>query len=69
MGLLPETEGDEEEHNFQTMLTFLIRKDGGPKSEGMSRDVFRIVLDMLMPSWDPLRCRISGLERTFGIVP
>ena len=33
---------------------------GGPKGEGMPRDVFRVVLDLVMPFWDPLRRGIVG---------
>ena len=28
--------------------------------EGMPRDVFRVVIDLLMPSWDPLRRKDAG---------
>jgi hypothetical protein len=34
-----------------TMLAFLVGMEGG----GMPRDVFRVVLDLVMPFWDPLR--------------
>ena len=37
------------------MLAFLLGIDGGPENTGMPRDVFRVVLDLVMPSWDPLR--------------
>ena len=33
---------------------------GGPGNAGMPTDMFRLVLDMLMPSWDPLRRRGAG---------
>ena len=46
---------DEEERKFRTMVAFLLGMGGGPKGEGMPRDVFPVVLDLLMPSWDPLR--------------
>jgi len=51
-----ETEAD----NFRIMLAFLPGLKGGPAGEGMPRDVFRIVLDLLMPSWDPLRRKDSS---------
>jgi len=37
------------------MMVYLLEFEGGPKGEGMPRDVFLIVLDFIMPSWDPLR--------------
>ena len=42
------------------MLAFLLGMKGGPAGEGIPRDVFRIVLDLLMPSWDPLRRKDSS---------
>ena len=36
-------------------MAFLLGVEGGLKNEGMPRDVFRVVLDFLMPPWDPLR--------------
>jgi len=30
--------------------------EGGPENTGMPRDVFRgVFMDLLMPTWDPLR--------------
>lgn len=46
---------DEEGRKLRTVLAFFVGMGGGPKDEGMPRDVFRVVLDFLMPSWDPLR--------------
>jgi len=45
------------EEKDRSMLAFLLGIDGGPENTGMPRDVFRVVLDLLMawPSWDPLR--------------
>jgi len=37
------------------MMVYLLEFEGRPKGEGMPRDVFLIVLDFIMPSWDPLR--------------
>lgn len=48
-------EDEEEDRKFLTMLAFLLGTGGGPEGEGMPRDVFRVMLDLLMPSWDPLR--------------
>jgi len=50
-----EDEDEGEARKFRTMLTFLLGMGGGPKGDGMPRDVFRVVLDLLMPAWDPLR--------------
>jgi len=47
---------DEEGRKFRTMLYVLLGIGvGGPEGGGMPRDVFRVVLDLLMPTWDPLR--------------
>lgn len=46
------------------LLAVLLGMEGGPNGEGMPRDVFRVVLDFLMPSWDPLqRERRNGVEQ------
>jgi len=63
LALMPATndhtngEDEEEGRKFRTMLTFLLGMGGGPEGNGMPRDVFRVVLDMLMPVWDPVRKR------------
>jgi len=44
-----------EGRKLRTTLAFLVGIRGGPWGEGMPRDVFRLELDLLMPSWDPLR--------------
>ena len=56
------TDGEDEEdgRKFRTMLTFLLGIGGGPEDDGMPRDVFRLVLDLLMPAWDPLRKRAGA---------
>lgn len=52
------TEGaDEEDRKLRTTLAFVVGMEGGFTAYGMPRDVFRVVLDLLMPSWDPLRKR------------
>ena len=38
-------------------MEFMFGMGGGPKGEGMPRDVFRVVLDLFMPSWDLLQRR------------
>ena len=50
-----EEEG-EEGRKLRTALAFMC----GVGREDMPRDVFRVVLDLLMPSWDPLRCKNAG---------
>ena len=40
-----------EDRKLRTMLTLLVGMEG----RDMPRDVFRVVLDLLMPFWDPLR--------------
>jgi len=63
LALIPATndhtngEDEEEGRKFRTMLTFLLGMRGGSEGDGTPRDVFRVVLDLLMPVWDPLRKR------------
>lgn len=45
---------------FRTMLVFLFGMEGGPMGEGMPRDVFIGVMDLVMPSWDPMRRGLAG---------
>lgn len=49
----------EEGRTLRTMVEFLLGV-GGPSGQGMPRDVFRVVMDLLMPSWDPLRRKSTG---------
>ena len=57
MALAPLTDGPtDDEHGkeyrkLRTTLAFMC----GLGREAMLRDVFRVVMDLLMPSWDPLR--------------
>lgn len=53
-------DGDEEDRKLHTILTFLLGMGGGPEDEGMPREVFRVVMDFMMPSWDPLRVAVVG---------
>jgi len=56
VALAPVTAGedeDEEGRKLRTALAFMC----GVGREGMPRDVLRVVMDLLMPSWDPLRRR------------
>jgi len=40
---------------FSAMLALFLGIKDGPHNEGMPRDVFRVVMGFVMPSWDPLR--------------
>ena len=51
---------DEESRKLRTLLAFLIGMQGGPEGEGMPRDVFRVAMDLLMPSWDAFRRGVVG---------
>ena len=52
-----EEKGEREEHRkLRTTLAFMC----GLGRESMPRDVFRVVMDLLMPSWDPLRRKDAG---------
>jgi hypothetical protein len=64
VALAPLTGGQdgEEGRKLQITLAFLLGVEGGPEGEGMPRDIFRVVLDMLMPRWDPLRRGLAGKE-------
>jgi hypothetical protein len=46
----------EESRRLRTALAFMC----GFGREGMPRDVFRVVLELLMPHWDPLRRKNAG---------
>jgi len=53
-------EDDKESRKLHTLVEFLLGMAGSPKGEGMPRDVFRVVLDLVMPFWDPLRRGVVG---------
>lgn len=57
---LPRKVKGEEGRRLRTTLAFVCGMSGGPEGEGMPRDVFRVVMDLLMPSWDPLRRGVVG---------
>jgi hypothetical protein len=64
VALIPQTDGEGEEGlNLRIALAFMC----GVGREGMPRDVFRVVMDLLMPSWDPLRRKIGGTG--MGLAP
>jgi len=54
---------DEGGRKLRRMVAFLFGMVDGPEGEGMPRDVFRVVLGLLMPAWDPLR---RGIVRDMG---
>ena len=62
--LLPVMDGKkrarERRCKLRTFLVFVLGMGGGLEGEGMPRDVFRVMLDMLMPLEDPLRLGIVG---------
>jgi ankyrin repeat protein len=49
-------EDDEKGRKLRTTLAFMC----GLGREAMPRDVFRVVMDLLMPSWDPHRRKDAG---------
>ena len=51
-------EEDEEGRKLRILPTFLVGIEG--EGKGMPQDVFRAVLNMIMPSWDPLRHGVVG---------
>lgn len=46
---------------MRKLVAFVLGIKGGPGNAGMPMDMFRLVLDMLMPSWGPLRGRDAGI--------
>lgn len=50
----------ERRQQFSNAMAFLVGMGVGPKGAGMERDVFRVVMDYVMPIWDPLRDGIAG---------
>jgi hypothetical protein len=46
-------EDEEAKRKLRTMLAWLVGMEGGY----VPPEVFRVVLDLLMPFWDPLRCK------------
>lgn len=63
MARLMDAQNDEQEggRKVHSLMVYLLAMGGGPKGEGMPRDVFLLVLDFLMPSWDPLRRGLVGV--------
>jgi len=55
-----EDEDEEESSPLRTVVAFVLGMEGGPKSAGMPRDVFWVVMDLFMPTWDPLRRKNTG---------
>jgi hypothetical protein len=53
-------EEKEEDRKLRSLIASLLGVEGGWENAGMPRDVFRVVLDLLMPSWDPLRRKDAG---------
>ena len=57
-----ENEHGEEDRKLRATLSLLT----GLGHEGMPRDVFRVVIYLLMPSWDPLRRKNAGAGQLLG---
>lgn len=55
-------EDDEEGRKFRNLLAFLVGKGGGPDGKVLPAGVFRMVLDLLMPPWDPQRKHGKGMH-------
>jgi len=55
---------DEEGIKVRNLFTFVIGLGGGPRAAGMPPEVFRIVMDHTMPSWDPLRTLVGAKKVT-----
>jgi len=62
LDMVDHSDDDEEGSKFRTLLAFLVGKGGGPGGKDMPPGVFRIVLDLLMPSWDPRRKYGKGVQ-------
>ena len=45
----------EDHQQLRGWVGFLLGMEGGPNGQGMPRELFLMVMDLLMPSWDPLR--------------
>jgi len=52
----------EKRRQFRPMLAFLVGMRVGPEGKGMPQDVIRVVLDLVMTTWDPLRRGVAGAE-------
>jgi hypothetical protein len=50
----------EKRRQFSNIMAFLVGMGMGPKGAGIQRGVFRVVLNYVMPIWDPLRGGIVG---------
>jgi hypothetical protein len=60
VALSPVMDGPNDDE-LRTKLAWLVGVEGGG---GMLRDVFRVVLDLLMPWWHSLRRKAQGPPRT-----
>lgn len=54
---------EEEGRQLRTMLAFVVGMEGGFEGQGMPRDMFRVMLDFLMPMWDPLCMTFGSMSR------
>lgn len=53
-------EDEEGGSKLRALLASVVGLGGGPEGDVMPRDVYYVLLDLLMPSWDPLRNGIGG---------
>jgi hypothetical protein len=74
VALMPLTDGqiegekeDEEEREKSRKLRTTLAFMCGLGREGMPQDVFRFVMDLLMPSWDPLRRKNAATGLKMGL--
>lgn len=61
VALMPMTDEDEEEEESRKLRTTLAFMCGLGR-EGMPRDVFRATMGFVVPTWDPLRRNVPGVE-------
>lgn len=62
-------EGKEEAHRLRNLVAFILGLGVGVEGQAVPRlpgGVFVVVMDMVMPSWDPLRKGVKGLEYEGG---
>ena len=49
------TKAPTEARKLRTLMWFLLGVEGKPEGVAMPQDVFPVVLDLLMPLWNPLQ--------------
>ena len=51
-----------EASRLRSSVGFLLGIGGAPEGKAMPERAFRVVMDLLMPSWDPLRAGVGVLQ-------